>query len=100
MVHAKRGHKQPKQYQTYIICGLSNYHNYTIKKCCINKYYKNTKQQIKVTKKAKNPVFDNLSPSCKEVLPLISPAFTNSLLPVPVAAETLTDKEPTLLNLN
>jgi len=33
------------------------------------------------------------------MLPPTSPAFTYSLLPVPVAAETFTDKEPTLLNL-
>ena len=33
------------------------------------------------------------------MFPPISPAFTNSLLPVPVVAETFTDKEPTLLNL-
>jgi len=32
------------------------------------------------------------------MLPPISPAFTNSLLPVPVVADTFTDKEPTLLN--
>jgi hypothetical protein len=92
MVHAKREHKQPKQYQTYIICGLSNYHNYTIKKCCINKYYKNRKQQIKVKKK------DVMSPSSKQELPLIFPVFT--CLPVSIVAETLNGKEPISWNLN
>lgn len=62
--------------------------------------YKNTKQQINATKRDKSTVFEYLCKSCKEVLPLISPALTYSLLPVPLAAETLTDKEPTLLNLN
>lgn len=64
--------------------------------------YKNTKHDISVMcmNRAKIPVFINLwVPSCKEVLPLSSPVLTNSLLPVPVDAETLTDNEPTLKSL-
>lgn len=32
------------------------------------------------------------------MLPLISPALTNSLLPLPVDAETFTDNEPRLMH--
>lgn len=48
-------------------------------------------------KKAKIPAF---IPWRKEVLPLCSPAFTYSLLPVPVDAETFTDREPEFVNSN